>query len=473
MAFNQNQHQNQVLDQRQEQTMSHQQIRALEMLAAPVIELRQIINQEIQQNPVIETEEDATEPLFSEEEKDDSHNDEERWVEQLIKSEYSSQYRDDLPASSSKETEEKRAHYFNSITEKPTLHAQLEDQLRFMELDDELAETCQLVVDGLDDNGYLKSHPADIAMAMGLPLDKVENAVNAVQSLDPAGVAAKDLRERLLLQLERRGKQTSLAYRAVSECSDDLANNRLSQMAKKLGVNISDLKNIFEELKLLNPCLSQAPQTDPAKYVKEEITVEKNENELTVSTKDDHLPKLSISNYYQQLLEESDLGKESRKYIKDKIKSAGSLIDNLAQRQRTMESIANCLVNAQRDFFLHGPENLKPLTMATVAEKVGVHETTVSRCVAGKYLRCPYGLFPLKHFFSTGYKTSHGQTVSKKVVSDRIRELVKKENPAKPFSDTRLASELKKQGINVARRTVAKYREQMKILPSSQRRRYW
>ncbi len=471
MALAQNQ--NQQLEQRQEQVMTHQQIQSLELLAAPVPELRQIITTELHRNPVIEADGDGLEPLPSEEVSSSNSDDEERWIEQLVKAGDEGPSSEKGVGARSPEAEEKQEYYFHAITEKPSLHQQLEEQLRFLDLDKEMNDACQLVIDGLDDNGYLKTHAADLAMASGLSLDLVEKAVRLVQKLEPAGVAARNLQERFLIQLQRKGQDESLAYKAVAEYSDDLENNRLRELAKKLDIELPEVKDIFEELKSLNPHLAEAPQIDPVTYVNEEVTVENKQEGLHVKVNDDRLPTLNISSQYKNLLSDPNVGKETKQYIKEKIKAAASLIENLSQRQQTLERIANCIVAYQDEFFRHGPTYLKPLTMAQVAEQAGVHETTVSRSVAGKYLRCDYGLFALRDFFSAGYEGSDGNTVSNRVVSDKIRKLINDEDPRKPLSDTRIAKELKNEGLNVARRTVAKYREQMKILPSSRRRRYW
>jgi len=471
MPLKQNQYQE--IEQRQEQIMTHQQIQSLEMLAAPVADLRQIITTEMHNNPVIEADFDSVEPLPAEEEPPANGEDEERWIEQLVSIGNESSPGGDVQPRNTPEEEEKREYMFHAITEKRTLHQQLEDQLRFLDLEEYLENACQLVIDTVDDDGYIKTHPADLSMAAGLPLEQVENAIQIVQKFEPAGVAARDLRERFLIQLERKGQKDTLAYKAVAEYCNELAENRLREIAQKLGIEMPEMKDIFEVLKSLDPCLSEAPAHTEATYVMEEVTVENKSDGPQVKVKNDMLPSVSISAHYKKLLSDPNVQKQTKQYIKEKIKAATSFIENLSQRQHTLERISRCIVDYQTEFFKYGPSYLKPMTMAKVAESAGVHETTVSRSVAGKYLRCDYGLFPLRDFFSTGYAAKDGQSVSNRVVSNKIRELITAEDPTKPLSDTKIAKALNKEGLDVARRTVAKYREQMKILPSSKRRRYW
>lgn len=462
------QKQNMVQSLRQEQVMTHQQIQALEMLFLPVLELQTMIDAEIEKNPVLDTEEphDVDLPEIS----DDSDD----WIEKILKLDEENRYIKSKPASrNTQEDEEKRKHYLESITSEKTFQELLIEQLRFLDLDPETYSCCEAVISGLDDDAYLTSHPADLAMASGKSLELIGRAIETVQKLDPPGVAAANLKERLLLQLERKGKKDSITYRAVEEHLDDIAANHLPQVARKLKITLDELKEIIREIQGLNPRLV-TEEVSPHEYVQPEVEIFEDEKsgELRVKVLNEYLPSLYISRQYKDLLKDPSTPKETRDYIKEKLHSGVFLINSIIQRQSTIKRIANAIAEFQKDFFLKGTEHMKPLTMAKIAEIVGIHETTVSRAVAGKHAKCKYGLLPLRHFFSTGYESEDGTSVSKNVVKNAIKRIIDTEDPFSPMSDSQIVEQLREEGFKVARRTVAKYRESMNILPSNLRRQY-
>ena len=310
-------------------------------------------------------------------------------------------------------------------------------------------------------------------MACGASLDVIERAITVVQSCEPAGVGARDLRERLLLQLDRAGRGDTLAYRLVADHLDDLGANRMPAIARKLGVALGDIRDAMDELRHLSPHLSHEAIEAPENYVQEEAVLIEKDGRLQVNVPDGRLPRLRISGLYRQLLRDRTTPQETREYIKSKVRAAFTFISNLSQRQNTLERIVNAIVQEQQEFFRGDYDKLKPLTMAQVARGVGVHETTVSRAVSGKYLRCRYGLLPLRQFFTAGIGDGQGHTVSNKVIKDAIRDRIMEEDPAAPLSDGQISTELRQRGWSVARRTVVKYRESMGIPALSMRRRYW
>ncbi len=461
------QKQNIIQTMRQEQTMTHQQIQALELLFLPALELEAAINSEIEKNPVLEIEKTDDVPEMK------GDNDGDEWLDKVLQLEDDKRYiRSGSHSNYSEETEEKRQHYLDSITAEQSFQEFLLEQLKFLDMDDKLREACEAVISGLDDDGYLTSHPADLAMATGQSLEVVREAVGIVQQLEPAGVAAPDLRGRLMLQLERQGRQDEPVYTAVSKYLDEIAANHLPQVARSMKVSLDELKEIIHEIQALNPRLTNE-SVSPHEYIREEVVVEENEDgSVDVKMSNEHLPNLYISKHYRDLLNDPNTPKETRDYIKEKLHAGVFLINSIIQRQTTIRKIVNALVEYQEDYFTKGRDSLKPLTMAQIADKVGIHETTVSRAVAGKYLRCKYGLIPIRNFFTSGYQTEDGQSVSKNVVMDVIKEMIDNEDPYKPLSDSTIVKELKEKGYNVARRTVAKYRDQMNILPSNLRRQY-
>jgi RNA polymerase sigma-54 factor len=452
--------------QRQEQVMTHHQIQALELLSQPVLELQSAINAELEKNPVLETDfDDAPDPKELAGEDDE-------WLEKVLKLDEESRFiRGRTVGRVSEEEEERRQNYLDSITEEMTFQQSLLEQLKFLDLDDKLRNACEVVVSGLDDDGYLKSHPADLAMAAGASMELIAKAIGTVQELEPAGVAAKDLRERLLLQLDRKDMGGTLAYIAIRDHLDDIGGNRLPQVAKKMGIDIEGLKGAIETIQTLSPRLVAEP-VSPHEYIREEVDIEEEAGELKVKMNNEYLPSLRISGRYKEMLKDANTPKDTRDYIKDKIRAGVFLINSVIQRQTTIRKIVAAIVEWQADFFLKGANHMRPMTMAQIAEKAGIHETTVSRAVAGKHLRCKHGLIPMRKFFSTGYEAEDGSIVSNNVVKDIIRGMVDKEDSAKPLSDSEIAADLKKQGYNVARRTVAKYRDLLAIPPSNLRRQY-
>ncbi len=462
------QKQNLTTTQRQEQVMTHHQIQALELLFQPVLELQSTIDSEIEKNPILETDFDcdpeSTAPEIS--------TDDDEWLEKILKLDEESRYiRTRNSSKFSQDDEERRQFYLDSVTEEESFQKLLVDQIKFLDLEPKLESVCEVVISGLDDDGFLSTHPADLAMASGSTMAEVEKAIKTVQQLDPPGVAARDLRERLMIQLERRGLSDAKAYAAVRDHLDDIANNRLPQVAKKMDISIEELKDIIAVIQTLSPHLN-TESVSPHEYVREEVDIIEENGELMIKMHNDYLPSLRISSNYKQLLNDPGTPKDTREYIKEKIRSGVFLINSVLQRQSTIKRIVTAIVDWQKEYFLKGESFMKPMTMAQIAEKAGIHETTVSRAVASKYLRCKHGLIPLRHFFSTGYESGDGSEVSNNVVKGAIKTLIDNEDATKPLSDSEISDELKKQGYTVARRTVAKYRESLGILPSNIRRQY-
>ena len=458
---------------RQEQTMTHHQIQALEMLFAPVMELSSIISGEIEKNPVLEVESEKYEKLEIEDVNDEevaNSNETDEWVEKILQLDSKTPYGQvNTPI---KQESEERRHFLDSLTTHKTLHDHLNEQLMFLGLEENLRTSCETVISGLDDDGYLTSHPADLSMVTGEKVEDIQAAIKVIHKLEPAGVGAANLKERLLLQLEREDKKESDTYKAIDLYLEDIAANRLPKVAKSMQVTMTELHQIISEIKNLNPHLSDSLPVLPHNYVEEEVEIIESKEKLKVKINNGHLPSLKISPYYKKMLLDPNLTKDAKDYIKSKINGGVFLINSLMQRQSTIEKITNAIAKEQEVFFREGLNHLKPLTMSQIADASGVHETTVSRAVAGKYLKCKYGLFPLRFFFTPGYTSSNGESISNATVKKAIKELIDKEDPRKPLSDSQLANLLKEQGLKVARRTVAKYRESLSILPSNLRRQY-
>jgi RNA polymerase sigma-54 factor len=456
----------------QQQTIAPQMQQSLQLLQSPTLELRHLIHQELVANPTLEEEstdvslEDATSPdedeEFEKEFAELSQIDEE-WREYLSQARTASPKRDDA--------DEKHQFVLDSIVEPITLQDHLLNQLSVSDASPELREICSTLIGNIDEAGFLKVDLEETSFDLGIPFDDLEEAKILIQSFDPVGVGASDLRDCLLIQLERLGKHHSLEYRIIDQHLDDLARKRYPQIAKKLSVAPEQITAAAEHIASLDPRPGSRFGTDNNTYVTPDVTVEQVGGEWTVTIHNEQVPRLRISNSYKDLMASGN-SREAKTYIRDKIRAGKFLIKSIHQRQETIKSIAEEIVKRQTEFFERGPSKLKPMNMAQVADVVGVHETTVSRAVSGKYVATPHGVFEMKYFFTTGYETDSGETMSNTSVKRALGELVASEDSKKPLSDQAIMKELEKNGIKIARRTVAKYREELHILPSHMRRSY-
>ena len=452
----------------QKQAIGPQMQQSLQILQAPAMELRQIIQQEMAQNPVLEVEapESALDEAMPEEDED---------IRALSKldEEWREYYAQTRAQSSPRTAEDEERHRFmmDSITAQVTLQEHLMNQLNLADVrDPKLRENCEFIIGNIDDDGFLHVKVEDLSLRHGVPIDELQAAKSIVHSFEPAGVGAEDLRECLLLQLERRGKKSSLAHRIVDHHLDDLAHKRYTVLAKKLAAPPEQISAAISVIAALDPRPAQGFAVMNNHYVTPDIRVERSDGGFIPVMNQSDLPQLRISNSYKDLLASATTNAEARSYIRDKIRGAKFLIRSVAQRQQTIQRIATEIISRQNEFFQHGPSQLKPLNMATVAEVVGVHETTVSRAIAGKYMATPHGVFELKYFFTSGVRNEAGEDVSNTAVKSAIAEIIKTEPPQKPFSDEQLVKKLAVRSIKVARRTVAKYREAMGVLPSHLRK---
>src|SRR5437868_13578153 len=312
-----------------------------------------------------------------------------------------------------------------------------------------------------------------MALNSGIPQEDFEKMLALIQSFYPAGVGARNLRECLLIQLHRQGNERSLEYKIVSEHMDDLGRRRFPEIARRMGISVEEVQKAADNIARLNPRPGQVFAAAPQNYVLPDVIVEKVDGEYQISLNSEQIPHLRISNLYKDIIASGDAQtSDVKNYVRDKIRSGKFLIRSIHQRQDTIFNIAQQIVSRQRDFLDHGPSHLKPMTMAEVADAVGVHETTVSRAVSGKYMATPQGVFEMKYFFTGGYQTATGESLSNVSVKGAILDLVKRENGSAPLSDHEIVQILSERGIPIARRTVAKYRTEMNILPSHMRRKY-
>jgi len=312
----------------------------------------------------------------------------------------------------------------------------------------------------------------ELSFSTNIRPEKIFEVLKIIQTFHPTGIGARDLRECLLLQLERDGKQDTLEYRIISECMEALGKRRIPEIARTLDTTVEEVQSALARIANLEPRPGRAFLSDSNQYILPEVFVQNVGGDLIVTTNNDHVPHLRISNTYKDLLAQADSSAEVREYIREKIRAGKFLIKSLHQRQQTILNIAKEIVKRQREFMEKGVAFLKPLTMVQVAEVVGVHETTVSRAVSSKYMETPQGIFEMKYFFTSGIQTTSGVGVSNTSVKELIADMIKDETTSKPLSDEEIVKLLTDKGIKIARRTVAKYRSELNILPSHLRKVY-
>ncbi len=452
-----------------QQTLSPQMQQSLHVLQAPAIELRSLAGQELQANPVLEEEVPVSEV-------EDSNED--SWDDDLAEvSRLDEQWKDYMQQSGayegrSQEAEERREFLFNSLTGPTSLQQHLVDQLGLADISDEDREVADAIIGNLNEAGLLDITVAELAGQTNTRVERVEAVLREVQALDPVGVASRDLRECLLTQLVRIGKAESLEARIVTQYLDDLLRRKFPEVARRLGVGVQDVQAAADFIATLEPRPARQFSTVTHQVITPDVLIEREGEDFTVSLNNDNVPMLRISNYYKDLLSEPGNKKNVREYIREKIKGGRFFIKCIQQRQQTIMNIAREIVERQGDFLRVGPSALKPMTMNQVAQAVGVHETTVSRATHGKYMMTPQGIFEMKYFFTPGYQTTGGADISNESVRTAIAEVVAGEDKRKPLSDQSILGILTERGIPIARRTVAKYREQLDILPSHLRKTF-
>ncbi len=468
----------------QVQILAPQLQQSLQVLQVPLLELRQMVQEELRTNPTLEErpvdnvnleiepgitesndkkKENEVEDDFQKEFEELAQLDDE-WREYFFQSSAVRQ-----PSS---EDEERRRFMLDSIVKQETLQDHLLAQLEMTDLDTRRRRLAELVIGSIDDSGYLSSSLEDLAHASGLEPKDLEPILELVQSFDPVGVGARDLRECLLLQLDRVGQGKTLAARIVAGHLDALGKKRYPEIARALGVSVDEVQKAANLIATLEPKPGRAFSAEPDHYIIPDVVVRKVDDEYVVILNDEQIPHLRISKQYRRLMRQESADPKTRDYVRDKIRSGKFLIKSIHQRQQTIRNIAVEIVRHQREFLEKGIGYLKPLTMAQIAERVGVHETTVSRAISGKYMETPQGIYEMKFFFSPGYTTDSGQQMSNVAVKETIADLIAREDPTRPLSDQEIVEILKEQGVKIARRTIAKYRQELNILPSNLRRQY-
>jgi RNA polymerase sigma-54 factor len=454
----------------QQQMLSPQMRQSLEILQATALELQQMVRHELESNPVLEEEvPDEEAPAETDGETD----------EETEEAQESRQWEEDWGAFSGEgaqrgdaDAEARRLHFLEGVAPPETLAGHLEKQLGRLALDPVQRRIASLLVGNLDEDGYLAATREEVADEAGAETAEVIGMLHLLQTLDPPGVGARDLSECLLLQLARRGEGQSTAARIAEKHLDLLGRKKFAEIASALRVGQDTVREAGVVIAALNPKPGRAFAGEAAPVLAPDVVIERVGDEFVVSLVRDTVPQLRISRAYRDLLGTAAAQVDVRHYLRDKIRGGKFLIKSIRQRQQTILAIAREIAVRQRAFLEEGVAALVPLTMAQVAEAVGVHETTVSRAIAGKTVATPQGAFEMKFFFTTGYRASDGAEVSSTSVKDAIAALVRGEDPRRPLSDQQIVARLGSDGLAVARRTVAKYREALGILPSHLRKSF-
>jgi RNA polymerase sigma-54 factor len=468
------------LQQRQTLIMTPRLQQALKLLQVPTLELQQILKQEVLQNPLLEEVDEVTEQedIDKENSSDEEENAEGEnpadaepvdWSEYMQESALDRTY---VPPS------ETSVEFLEKVpVTRTTLAESLLEQLHYLVLPEDTMRIAEFLVCSLDERGWVVTPMEEIVESLGATIEEVEKVLLVVQALEPAGVGARGLRECLLIQLDARGDRDKLPWILIHDHFDHLVNRRFPEIARLCKVSAEEVQAAADQIATLNPRPGTSVSAEDPKYVVPDLLIERVDEEYVVMLNDRNVPRLRISSTYESVIREKKKAgatteeKQTREYIQGKLASAKWLIQTIEQRRRTMIKVMNCIVREQREFFDKGIAFLRPLTLAQVARQIDMHESTVSRVCSGKYVQTPRGVFELKFFFSSGLETDDGEDVSARTAKDIIKTLIAEEDRTDPLSDQRIAELLHEKGLHIARRTVAKYREQLNILPARFRRR--
>jgi len=464
----------------QQLVMTPQLQQAIKLLQLSRLELLETITEEMEENPVLEegltseTDEDSSPEGESDKSEKESPELPEVTVEESTPDDfewesYLSEYNTEWTPTP---YEERDAPTLDNITPSSTnLYSHLMWQLGLSDPDEEQKEIGIHIIENLNEGGFLEISLDEISRIVGLPLEKVRNTLKLIQNFDPIGVAAQDTRESLLIQARFQNLEGTLVEKIIMDHLKALEDRKYDHIAKKLSVSLKDVFGAIAVIRGLEPKPGRSYSDDRTIYVTPDIYIISVGGEYEILQNEDGMPKLRISAYYKDILRRGNsVSGNVKTYVQEKLRSAAWLIKSIHQRQRTIFKVTESIVRFQRGFLDEGITQLKPLVLRDVAEDIGMHESTVSRVTTNKYVHTPQGLFELKFFFNSSIKKVDGDAVASESVKDRIRMIIKSENMSKPYSDQEIVGILIKLNIKVARRTVAKYRESMGILPSRKRK---
>ena len=447
---------------------------AIKLLPLTTLELAEVLDQEVMENPLLE-EEPVEETKTVEEIAQEETAERERPDDPLKEIDIERFFEDYFDNGADRRTRPSEvpevAPIENTLTESPDLYDHLLWQLRMTEADEATLEIGEAIIQNLDEDGLLRVSLEDVAAMGPWPMEAVEATLALVQALDPPGVAARSLTESLRIQLRVLGLENSPADVMVRDHMKQLQSHQYPEISRHMGLSADEVAHHLEIIRGLSPRPGAGYSAKRSDYVLPDVFVVKEGEEYKIVLNDDGLPKLRISPTYRRLLDHKEPGsEETRAYVKDKLRSALWLLKSVDQRQRTIYKVAESIVRHQRAFLDHGITHLRPLVLRDVANDIGMHESTVSRVVANKYMHTPRGVYEMRFFFHSGITSTMGEAISSVTIKDRIRKMIEDEDPSRPLSDSRIADVLGAEGLPLARRTVAKYREELRIAPSNLRK---
>ena len=452
---------------------------AIKLLPMSTLELADLLNQEVVENPMLEevSSEDAQASDSASSEKAEGDAEAAPKSDTWDDNDYAyffGDYLDDGYRARTQQEVKELPPIENTLSTGSSLADHLQWQLSLQATDETVREIGDAIIGNLNDDGYLVASVDEISTMGGWSVEEVEKALRIVQRFDPVGVAARDLQECLGLQLQHIGHDTAVAEKIVTEHLRLLQNHQVPEIAKKLGMTIDEVKEHVELIRHLDPKPGSRYNRPDSHYVIPDVYVVKVEDQYVALLNEEGLPQLRISPVYRRLLDKSaENTAETRAYVKDKFRSALWLIKSVEQRQKTIHKVATSIITYQREFLDQGIEFLRPLVLRDVANDIGMHESTVSRVVTNKYMHTPQGVFEMKYFFHSGISSSYGEHVSSVTIKQRIRKIIGAEDLRKPLSDSKIVSILQREGLALARRTIAKYREELKIPTSNQRKMFY
>jgi RNA polymerase sigma-54 factor len=465
-------HMDQRLVQTQRLMLTQKMQQAIQILQLSSLELEQHVQQELETNPVLDLitkEPEQPAPIAPTAQIQDTPPAD----EPMDLDYYLDTFRREPGATGrNADNEARRDYYENSITKEESFTSRLLTQLRLADVKPSDFAIGERIIGEIDNRGYFTGTLEEIAKDLNAPLEACERVLHRIQKFEPTGVGARDVVECLLLQIAVEYPNEPQLSELVEKHLDDLEHRQIPKIARAMGVTAERVEELRDLLARLNPWPGHEYSTEPTQYVQPDVIVEKIDEEFVVYLADDTTPELRINNTYVNLLRKTRAGSEEKRYIRGKMESARWLIRNIEQRKNTILRIAIAIVEAQKDFMEKGVEFIKPLTLQQIADVVNVHEATVSRATRGKYMQTPQGLFEMKYFFSPGLQRDTGESQSSKSVQSVLQRMIDEEDKNKPLSDQKIADLLKVQGLNIARRTVTKYREALNIPPTNLRRSY-
>jgi len=446
-------------------------LQKIELLTLNLLELGDLLNQELAENPVLEevpqqADGESSEKQEEEPKKDDGEDNYEDFDYEYFFGESLS------PAPRSREWESgsEQPSFELFLATPPTLSDHLNWQLHLTEVSAEICEIAEFIIGNIDEDGYLMVAAEEIAESLQVSIGQVEEALRIVQNLDPIGVGSHDLQECLLLQIRAADLAGSLVERLVQDYLPLVKAKKFLELAKELDCGLEDVALAMETLRGFSPKPGEKYSSQSPTYIQPDVHIYKVADDYEIALNNDGLPKLRLSRGYRELLKKKDVSKDTKSFVRERFRSAMDLLKSVDQRQQTIYRACDAIVKRQRNFLDQGAKHLKPMLIKDVAEELGVHSSTVSRVVSNKHAHTPQGVIELRKFFTSGIESADGGSLSVVQVKEKIKEIIANEDNKKPFSDQRIAALLNEQGVRITRRTVAKYRDQMRIPGSRERK---